>query len=280
MEDNALCIGSVVRNNQALDGFGVAGAAGHLINSTVVQNEVLPVDTVDFQPGDIYCGDGKIRDTAAYRKRDTMDAIGIVYWCRFDSDVPYPRGAVVSLEEFQGQWGADIYVGQDPEIGYSTRGLDYSMVMVMDTACYTITRHIYEAAKAWGGGAESYAAYTCYRYHHPAEQSTLEHPDSREVQWCLPTFLYFVRIWAALPEVEATLSFLQGMREYGGAQLFLAGKDSSKPCWYWTANDGMGPQGRNSVFLFGIFGGVQADFTQTLESDKNQLNYYRPIFIF
>ncbi|MDR1756561.1 MAG: hypothetical protein LBR65_06370 [Culturomica sp.] len=279
LEDDAVCIGCVIRDNKALDGFGVAGAAGHLINSTIVQNEILPVDTVEFQPGDIYCGDGKIRDTAAYRKRDTMDAIGIVYWSRFDATFPYPRGAVVALEEFQSEWGQDIFVGENSQIGYSAKGIDPALAMVMDTACYTKTRYIYEEIKALGGDPLSYAASACHLYHHPAETATAALPNSRKVQWCLPTYVYFVRIWTLLPVVEATLSFLKEMHGDEGAQLFWEDKFPGQPYWYWTVNDGIGAQARNRVFLFSLLG-EQADFVNTLASAKNKINYYRPIFIF
>lgn len=273
MEDNASCIGSVVYENRAVNGFGVAGGDGLLLNATVVGNLKLHQDTTDIVPGNIYCANGDIVDTLAYKKRVKKDAIGVVYWVGGNLN---NEGAVVALQETTGSWGEldGLNICQDLENGEEVTASGGSLYYMKDTACYGNTKKMYEKAMESSNNRELYrAGYYCYTYQ--ALRQSAGHP----VRWCLPVYMHIRRIFGMLPVIESTLNFLK--KEHQGESDFSIDFFINKRevnCWYWSSDDyvaGLYEHALMINFKTGANGkGTEAN---TLKNAKNNI---RPIFLY
>lgn len=273
IDNNGSCIGSVIHKNQAQEGFGVAGGDGLLLNSTVVGNEPLKQDTTKIVPGDIYCANGEIVDATTYKKRATKDAIGIVFWVSGDPKAIYPKGAVVALDETQGSWGLSGGLTISGDWGMSDLRRHFHL---KDTACYGNTQKLYnEAMKSQNNKIAYKAGFYCYTYQ--AVRQIRENP----VKWCLPVYKYLRRLFGVLPNVEATLKFLQ--EEHLGESDFKVDLFSDKPAdhsWYWSSDDGLDALLSNYAwtvnFVTGSSGPMNSGETLKTKSD----NYIRPMFLY
>lgn len=273
MEDNASCIGSVVYENQAVDGFGVAGGNGILLNATVVGNLKLRQDTTDIVPGNIYCANGDIVDTLTYKKRVKKDAIGVVYWVGGDLK---NKGAVVALQETTGSWGdlTGLNICKDLENGQEVAASGVSLYYMKDTACYGNTKKMYEKAMESSNNRELYrAGYYCYTYQ--ALRQSAEHP----VRWCLPVYMHIRRIFGMLPVIESTLNFLK--KEHRSESDFIIDFFINKQvadCWYWSSDDYVGGLTRYALMInFKTGANGKSTEANTLKTAKNNI---RPIFLY
>ena len=270
IDDNGSCIGSVIHGNQAQDGFGVAGGNGLLLNTTVIGNEELKLNTKSVVPGDIYCANGDIVDTATYKERTTKDAIGIVFWVSGDPKAIYPKGAVVALEEAEGSWG--MTGGLSIAGGWPEDELKIYFHL-KDTACYGNTRKLYdEAMKSASNQAIYKAGY--YGYTYQAVRQTSEN----EIQWCLPVYMHLRRLFGVLPRVESSLKCLQ--KEHQGEGDFKIDFFSGKmetTCWYWSCNDG---GTNNNVWIVNFVTGLNGAMGTVGEALKSKIHYIRPIFLY
>lgn len=272
LKDNASCIGSVVYNNQAEDGFGVGGENATVLNVTVVGNEPIKQDSTRTAPGYIYCANGDIVDTTDYKARTEKDAIGIVFWVRGDWTALDQKGAVVALEEGFYSWGTVdglevTAMYQDEEWG--------AFAYLKDTACYRHTADMEEMYKTY---REFEAGHYCYHFEAEMQQEAgLTSP-----RWCMPTYLYLKRIFGVLPIVEHTLEFLKRVHLQSGKSIrirsFTEGKNRND-CWYWSADDGMTESMSRYAYIVNFMTGSMGAFTET-QSEKTSKNYTRPIFIY
>lgn len=265
LRTNAKCIGSVVYNNQARDGFGVGGEDAFLVNTTVVGNKKIVQDTTRIAPGYIYCADGEIVDTAEYKKRSRTDAIGIVYWIRGDVNAVYPKGAVVALQERGGlRWGNAGVLN----IGGQYENEEWaSYAYLKDTACYGNTRKMEEQYNKGNSAFE--AGHYCYNY-------TAFGQEPSNPRWCMPVYLHLRRIFSALPAVDASLKFLK--RQHPGGKIdVISGKDKLN-AWYWSTNDGLAGE-KNNAFAVNFITGEIGENGQ-IEAEKTTGHYVRPIFIY
>lgn len=270
IDDNGSCIGSVIYGNQAQDGFGVAGGNGLLLNATVIGNEELKLNTKSVVPGDIYCANGDIVDTATYKERVTKDAIGIVFWVSGDPKAIYPKGAVVALEEAQGSWGITGGVSIAKEWTHELGDLFY----LKDTACYGNTRKLYDEAMKSASNQDIYKA-GYYSYTYQAVRQTSEN----EIQWCLPVYLYLRRLFSVLPRVEASLRCVQKEHQGEGDFKidFLSEKDETM-CWYWSSDDcGIN---YSNVVIINFITGLNGAMGTVGEALKSKIHYIRPIFLY
>lgn len=265
LHDNGNCIGSVVYRNQAQDGFGIAGGNARVINTTVIANEKLKMDTTRVSPGYIYCANGDIVDTVAYEKDSRQDAVGIVYWVRGDVNAIYPKGAAVALQEFQGSWGADNIL----DISAQYEMEDWKAVAFLkDTACYGNTRKM-EKEYTDNRYLAFEAGHICYTYRAAKQVGKTPH-------WCLPTYLYLRRIFSRQTALDASLRFLK--RVHPALNIDLFGGKAGASAWYWSANDGLSGERNNGCvvnFVTGAFGKFGS-----MEARKTTRNNVRPIFIY
>lgn len=265
LRTNAKCIGSVVYDNQAQDGFGVGGGDAFLVNTTVAGNKKIVQDTTRIAPGYIYCADGEIVDTAEYKKRSRTDAIGIVYWIRGDVNAVYPKGAVVALQEQGGKrWGhVDVLHIGEQYLAQEWKAFAY----MKDTACYGNTRKMEEKFRAGYSAFE--AGHYCYNY--TARGQELSNP-----RWCMPVYLHLRRIFSALPAVDASLKFLK--RQHPGWEIHVISGKAKENAWYWSTNDGLSGE-KNSACAVNFITGEIGKNGQ-IESEKGTGHYVRPIFIY
>lgn len=271
IDDNGSCVGSVIHGNQAQDGFGVAGGEGVLLNTTVIGNEELKQNVKAVVPGDIYCANGDIVDTVAYKKRANKDAIGIVFWVSGDPKAIYPKGAVIALKETQGSWG--IAGGFSIAAGWPESEVQ-SYFYLKDTACYGNTRKLYEEAIKSSNNQTIYRA-GFYSYTYQATGQIAEHP----VKWCLPVYMYLRRLFGVLPGVESSLRCL--LKQHQGESDFnidlFSDKEEAK-CWYWSCDDG-GPRNYN-VWMVNFKTGLNGQMGTVGVSLKNMSHNVRPMFLY
>lgn len=271
IDDNGSCIGSVIYGNQAQDGFGVAGGDGILLNTTIAGNEELKQNTKSVIPGDIYCANGDIVDTAAYKKRAVKDAIGIVYWISGDPKAVYPQGAVIALDETQGSWG--LTGGVSIAAGWPESDMK-SYFYLKDTACYGNTRKLYdEAVKSASNQVAYRAAY--YSYTYQAVRQIAENP----VKWCLPAYMYLRRLFGVLPVVESSLKCLEKVHQGEGdfnIDLFLDKSEANS--WYWSCDDGGVVY--SNVWMVNFATGLNGEMGSVGEALKTKNHNIRPMFLY
>ncbi|CCZ09062.1 hypothetical protein [uncultured Culturomica sp.] len=265
LHDGGSCVGSVVYQNQAQDGFGIAGGNARVINTTVIANEKLKVDTTRVAPGYIYCLNGEIVDTVTYESDGRQDAIGIVYWVRGDINAVYPKGAAIALQEFQGSWGAVNVLNISGQYELEDWG---GVAFLKDTACYGNTLKM-EQEYTDRGYREFEAGHICYGYR--AEKQVEGIP-----RWCLPTYLYLRRIFNQISALDASLRFLK--RVHPGLDIDMLGGKSRTAAWYWSSNDGLAGE-HNSGCVVNFVTGAYGRFGST-EAEKTTRNNVRPIFVY
>lgn len=265
LHNDAKCIGSVIYYNQAEDGFGVAGGNAAVVNTTVIGNIKIVQDTSRISPGYIYCADGEIVDTVAYRQEGRTNAIGIVFWVRGDVNATYPKGAVVALQEKNNlSWGSPNILN----INGQYEGEEwYGVSFLKDTACYGNTLKIEEKYKEGYNTFE--AGHYCYTYTAPGQEAGNPH-------WCMPVYLYLRRIFSALPAIEASLDFLQRCHPDWKIDA-ISGKDSYN-AWYWSSNDGASGE-KDQVCVVNFVTGAMGQ-KGSLEAAKNGKNNVRPVFVY
>lgn len=273
IDDNGSCIGSVIRGNQAQDGFGIAGGDAIVLNSTVVNNDLLQQDTTKVVPGDIYCANGEIVDIVTYKKRSTKDAIGVVFWVSGDPKAIYPKGAVVALNETKGSWGltGGLKIAEAwPESAVKR------YFHLKDTACYGNTQKLYdEAMKSLNNQTSYKAGLYCYTY--KAAKQVADHP----IRWCLPVYRYLRRMFGTLPYVEATLKYLQ--QEHQGESGFEIELFSDKQidyCWYWSSDDGLSGIVAEHVWTVNFITGSNGNMERGVSLKTKADNHIRPMFLY
>ena len=267
LEDDASCIGSIIFKNQANDGFGLAGGDGILLNTTIVDNKEVVLDSIKIKPGDIYCANGDIVDTLAYERRDNKDAIGVVFWINRDKKVVYPKGAVVSLNgQKEKSWGTEVLhvcKPTDQEIESSA----YCSKAYKDTACYTTTRRMYDMYE--GGQEEFEAGYWCWGY---------QFQDSN-FQWCLATLTYLRRMFLVLDNLQATINYLKGKHPRWEIQFFFDSNISDS--YYWSSSDSPFIEYPEYAFCVNFrSGGIVSYKKNGLEGLKSTKQLVRPIFLY
>jgi hypothetical protein len=110
IRNNGKMINCIVTNNYAVTGFGVAGTAGEVINSTIKDNFYLKTSIVN--PGDLFFNDGVVYtpqyDTngnlvfpAGYSSSDVM---GICFWSNTNNNYMDGRSWIVAVDESVSIW--------------------------------------------------------------------------------------------------------------------------------------------------------------------------------
>lgn len=110
IRNNGQLIGSIVTNNYAVNGFGVAGESGDVVNCTVKDNSYLK--TAIMYPGDFMLGNGKVF-TPKYNINgdlifpdgyDASDVIGICFWSNANNDYIDGRSWIIAVNESTTAW--------------------------------------------------------------------------------------------------------------------------------------------------------------------------------
>lgn len=130
IEDGGRLMSSLIVGNRALDGFGVAGGNGLILNCTVSDNRAMEDLRLGWKPGDILCADGSVVDSTIYKMRAVHDAVGVVFWVNSNVYAYQKRAYIVALQEEEKTWGVDGVIGSPYECA------------VEDTACYTRTAEL------------------------------------------------------------------------------------------------------------------------------------------
>jgi len=108
--NNGKLINCIVKDNYALNGFGVAGNSGEVINSNITDNQYLNTSIVN--PGDMYLNDGKVF-TPEYdgvgnlifpEGYDASDIIGICFWSNTNNNYLDGKFWVISVDEVEVFW--------------------------------------------------------------------------------------------------------------------------------------------------------------------------------
>lgn len=184
LETGAKMINSLVTDNKAKEGYGIAGGDAVLLNCTVCRNLSEKDLRSGIQPGDIFCATGEVVDLTTYQGRAEKDAIGVVFWVNSDVFAFRSRLYVMALEEAVKTWG--------------TKGVrlssKYKNNPLLDTACYGATAEILEKDPV----AEA-AAY-CNGYRVTGQPAG--------VRWCFPAGYQLMAMYIAWPAVDRTLKGL------------------------------------------------------------------------
>lgn len=241
LEDHARVIGTVVYGNRAEDGFGIYGGDVDVINCTVAGNEVADRMLNGIRPGYIYCADGSIIDRDTYRANPGgKEVVGVVFWINSDLYTPL-KGYVVALNQEMKVWG------DGPS---QTEDFEYA---VFDTAAYENTR-------LWATVSE--AARYCKEYT----------AGTFAGSWVLPAGYQLAALFAALPEVEATLQLLeaQGMAvSHFTEDFYWSSSETSDIGNMWVLN--FGKEGDGSV------GDIIGAFSPQAGTDPAMV---RPVFAY
>ena len=279
LEDGAEGLGLVIYNNQAKEGFGVAGGKATLLNCTIYGNKAY-LDDIHFPiPGDIYCADGEIVNPETYKNRAVKNAIGVVYWVNTDpNENAYPRGAVVALDgQEQTKWGNNslwICKGEplDPWGDPDDEFADYEAItglFLLDTACYGNTAQMVKRDPAIFEAGHYCWNYKAYYQLNQAHQAT------QNRRWCMPTLSFLRRMILTLPEVKTTLEFLKTTNAEINIQDF---KDQNeKLADYWSSDDGNAQVDKGFAFNVSFCTG-QMDLRE--RGNKSSKRWVRPIFLY
>lgn len=268
--ENGKLIGTVVHDNQAEDGYGIAGnSTAVLLNCTVGENSRFVTDKKWTVVGDIYCADGTIVDTTTYMNDHRTDAIGVVYWINSDVSVTYPRGSVVALGQSQESWcasgGCQININYDPDSETGT-GSSLGFESWLDEDCVGNTRRMCTAIDHM----EYRAALYCNAYKASAQAGSA----TKDTLWCFGTLPQMQRLILVGKQVDATLKFLK--RQHPDWQIDLFNRESQTKSWYWTSDDSVGEYDKAWAVNF-----------YTMESSVNEMSllksnkyWVRPIFLY
>jgi len=103
-------INSIVTNNYAVTGFGVAGTGGEIINSTIKDNLYLKTSIVNagdmfFDDGVVYTpqydGNGDLIFPEGY---DASDVMGICFWSNTNNNYMDGRSWIIAVDESTTIW--------------------------------------------------------------------------------------------------------------------------------------------------------------------------------
>ncbi len=122
IRNNGQLINSIITNNYAVDGFGVAGESGDVVNCTIKDNSYLK--TAVIYPGDFMLGDGKVftpkydanGDVIFPDGYDANDVIGVCFWSNTNNDYINGRSWIVAVDESSTPWSP---VGMTNGSGYN-----------------------------------------------------------------------------------------------------------------------------------------------------------------
>lgn len=125
--NNGKLINCIVKDNYALNGFGVGGDSGEVINSNIIDNKYLNTSIVN--PGDMYLNDGKVfspeydgsGNLIIPDGYNTSDIIGICFWSNTNNNYMDGRFWVISVDETQIFWSPN---GMTNGTGYSPIDID------------------------------------------------------------------------------------------------------------------------------------------------------------
>lgn len=110
IKNNGKLVNSIVTENYAVTGFGIAGSSGDVINCTVNSNYYLK--TAVIYPGDIYLDDGVVF-TPKYDNNgelifpdgyDASNVVGICFWSNTNNDFITGRSWFVAISEVSVPW--------------------------------------------------------------------------------------------------------------------------------------------------------------------------------
>lgn len=266
LEDGASCTGTVIYNNLAREGFGVAGKNGILLNCSVSGNKGI-VDKSSFpKPGDVFCANGDIVDRVTYEKRATKDAIGVVFWINGDTDTPYPLGAVIALEQSPqklswGDWSFSICAPKvDEDIKPS--------IFLKDTSSYQNTAAL---EKQWQSNKNFEAGHFCWNYKAYYQKNNPQ-AATEKIRWCLPVLQHLRRLAMMREEVKKTLLLLETANPEIGVIKFDESDENVSN--YWSSDDG------NSIATVGDAFYVNFQTGCMKSCSKLEKNWTRPIFLY
>lgn len=110
IRNNGKLINSIVTNNYAVTGFGVAGTAGEVINSTIKDNFYLKTSIVN--PGDLFFDDGVVY-TPQYDTNGNLvfpegysasNVVGVCFWSNTNNNYMDGRSWIVAVDESNTIW--------------------------------------------------------------------------------------------------------------------------------------------------------------------------------
>ena len=105
IQNNGKLINSIVRNNYASIGFGVAGTSGEVLNSNIIDN--IYISKAIMIPGDIYLNDGLVYSPEYNSNGELLpipDSIkakvmGVCFWSNANNDFVNAQFWIVSVDE-------------------------------------------------------------------------------------------------------------------------------------------------------------------------------------
>lgn len=212
LEDGAILSNSLVRNNRASDGYGIAGGNASVINTTVVENGVARLEMKDVRLGDIYCRDGAFVTTADYAATGRTDAIGVVFWVDPAQLGKEQQIQIIALQESKKKWF-------DSSSPVAVDVLTDVLTILRDTACYQHQAKML-AHKA---SAKFLAGQYCYKF---GEQAG--HPGN--IRWCLGTVSQYSRMAFYRGKLNETLAFLK--ERHPGQTIDLLSEET-----YWSSTE-------------------------------------------
>lgn len=110
IRNNGKLINSIVTNNYAVTGFGVAGTAGEVMNSTIKDNFYLKTSIVN--PGDIFFDDGVVY-TPQYDTNGNLvfpegysasNVVGVCFWSNTNNNYMDGRSWIIAVTESNTIW--------------------------------------------------------------------------------------------------------------------------------------------------------------------------------
>jgi len=110
IKNNGKLINSIVTNNYAVTGFGVAGTSGEVINSTIKDNLYLKTSIVN--PGDMFFEDGVVYTPKFDENGDLVfpegysasDVVGVCFWSNTNNNYLDGRSWVLAVDESTTIW--------------------------------------------------------------------------------------------------------------------------------------------------------------------------------
>ncbi|OQB31100.1 MAG: hypothetical protein BWY08_00676 [Bacteroidetes bacterium ADurb.Bin174] len=219
IRNNGKLINSIVTENYAVTGFGVAGAAGEVVNCRVMDNYYLKSSVV--YPGDMFFDDGVVF-TPTYdangslifpENYDASNVIGICFWSNTHNDYINGRSWIVSVDEVSIPWSPNRTNGWNPVdipglYNYGTAEtalMDYdgegNTALIVNEPQHTVT-------------VNNCAAKYCYEHRRAAGE---------DAKWFLPS----------IGQLRALDDELELINEL----LLRLGKTEIKNNYYWSSNE-------------------------------------------
>ncbi len=194
IRNNGKLINSIVYNNYAVTGFGVAGTTGEVVNCKITDNYYLKTSVI--YPGDMFFDDGvvytpKFDEYGALIFPDNYDAsnvIGICFWSNTYNDYINGRSWIIALDEVSLAWSPNGMTGSSGYNPIDIPGLynyDTADPMLMDYDGKGNTALIVNEPGFIENPTQSYAltvnncaAKYCYEY---------KRVSGEEAKWFLPS---------------------------------------------------------------------------------------------